>query len=235
MGYGQHSGRSHYADTDRGDKRFDDYESCVRGWLSGEHHSGRAGGSRMYFTGATLYSYGSHYPMARIVLGKGGAQGVLVNCDSNSVTTNRHMTLVRRIVDYAFDRARIFEVPTEVLQSWDRELHLAANHNLVGYRAEAARLRFLESATARSRKEELIRSAMWHLREANRYADFFGIERPFANTDDPEAVRLALALNGSDLLLIALNEAIGRNAKARETRIKNFASILITGQKGKVK
>lgn len=50
----------------------------------------------MYSSGGTLYSYGTHYPMATIIHDKHGEPAAwMVNSDSNSVTTNKHMSSVR--------------------------------------------------------------------------------------------------------------------------------------------
>lgn len=204
MGYGQHSG--HCFDRGEGStkKRLAGYEECVRAWLSGSQDDGRASGGRMYFDRATIYSYGSHYPMAHITKGR---QVCLRNSDSSSVTTNKHMWLVRKLIGEAHFQA-VFCLPTSVMKMWARldrpgerlSVHAAAFDHF----RSLAKEHFSDSLSNRRRepaRDSCARMALAMLEEANRYADVFGLERPYSATNCPEAARFAFALGDASALV----------------------------------
>lgn len=58
-------------------------------WAQQQQQSGRSSNGQFYFEGATIYSYGSHFPIARFVEHK-GARAVLFTTQSRSVTTSAH-------------------------------------------------------------------------------------------------------------------------------------------------
>lgn len=58
-------------------------------------HTGQSGDGRIRFEGATIYSYGNHFPMARLVPWHGEGRAVLVNCDGYSVSTGQHLRDMR--------------------------------------------------------------------------------------------------------------------------------------------
>ena len=60
----------------------------VRGWSS----PNKTGTGNLYFTGSTLYSYGSHFPMAHLL----DSGWYVINGDTYSVTTTAHQSLLRR-------------------------------------------------------------------------------------------------------------------------------------------
>ena len=65
----------------------------VHVYASGTQSRGRTSNGNMYFEGDTIYSYGSHFPMA-IRYG----EKYLINGDSYSVTTSQHMGKLRYAV-----------------------------------------------------------------------------------------------------------------------------------------
>lgn len=87
--------------------------------MSNTHHdvahnwanqTGRARrGHNMFYDGDTIYSYGAHFPIARIVTREDGARCVLFTTDSYSVSTAKHMTITRRAL-HGLDMP-IFRVP----------------------------------------------------------------------------------------------------------------------------
>jgi hypothetical protein len=54
-------------------------------------HTGQSSDGRIRFEGETIYSYGSHFPMARFVGSFEGRRVVLVNNSHYSVSTSKHM------------------------------------------------------------------------------------------------------------------------------------------------
>ena len=64
----------------------------------------------MYFTGDTIYSYGSHFPIAQLTTAPNGEDVLLFTTDTYSNTTTRHISYVqqgirntRRRVVYCFN------------------------------------------------------------------------------------------------------------------------------------
>ena len=64
-------------------------------WANQSQDHARNSGNSVWFSGDTIYSYGSHFPMARIVTNGKGETAVLHNSDSYSVTTSCHQSQVR--------------------------------------------------------------------------------------------------------------------------------------------
>jgi hypothetical protein len=65
-------------------------------WFSQSQDYGNNSNSSLYFSGATIYSYGSHYPLATIYRDQ---EVVLVNSTPSSVTTGKHRSDVLRAID----------------------------------------------------------------------------------------------------------------------------------------
>ena len=65
-------------------------------WFSQSQDYGNNSNSSLYFSGATIYSYGSHYPLATIYKDQ---KVVLVNSTPSSVTTGQHRSDVLRAID----------------------------------------------------------------------------------------------------------------------------------------
>src|ERR1700692_1438262 len=67
-------------------------------WAHQTQGEARNGTGSFYFRGATIYSYGSHFPIATHVKGSQGQPGILFTSEKNSVTTSQHITAVRRSI-----------------------------------------------------------------------------------------------------------------------------------------
>jgi hypothetical protein len=106
MGYGQYSERG-LGDTLRkprpsGLKQrkfvFGSHSQTAHVWAQqdAETWEGRSGDGRIRFDGPTIYSYGSHFPIAHFTNAKhDGRTVVLFNSDSYSVSTGKHKSIVR--------------------------------------------------------------------------------------------------------------------------------------------
>ena len=152
--------------------------------------SARNGGN-FYFDGDTIYSYGSHFPIARHVTTKRG-RAVLFTTRDYSVTTSGHKWTVLG----ACKHLTVFHVqhPTNT----DRKAQFAE------YRE-----RYLELARkysrARSNKPWILGSLRDLVDEANRFAQFFGLRARLSLPDD---------LSG----MVAECQAIEKREKARKQR-----------------
>ena len=67
-------------------------------WAHQSQDSARNGQGSLYFDGDTIYSYGSHFPVARHVTGAHGRSAVLLTSRSHSITTARHVSGVHSAI-----------------------------------------------------------------------------------------------------------------------------------------
>ena len=160
-------------------------------WANKAQDGARESGGRFYFVGDTIYSYGTHFPIARHVENKRG-RAVLFTTRDYSVTTSGHKWTVLG----ACKHLTVFHVqhPTDT----DRKAQLAE------YRE-----RYLELARkysrARSNKPWILGSLRDLVDEANRFAQFFGLHCRLSLPDD---------LSG----MVAECQAIEKREKARKQR-----------------
>lgn len=64
-------------------------------WAQNRYMSGRSSDSRMYFEGATLFSYGSHFALGHIVEMADGGRVTLLNDSGYSISTSKHKSHAR--------------------------------------------------------------------------------------------------------------------------------------------
>jgi len=71
---------------------FGSHDQTCHVWAQqqAETHTGQSGDGRIRFEGPTIFSYGSHFPMARFIGEYEGKRVVLVNVDSYSSSTGTH-------------------------------------------------------------------------------------------------------------------------------------------------
>jgi hypothetical protein len=68
-------------------------------WAQQEQDEGRSGNGNFYFSGPTIYSYGSHFPIATFTRDAHGERCVLFTTGDYSVSTARHITYTSRALD----------------------------------------------------------------------------------------------------------------------------------------
>src|ERR1700679_3803476 len=71
---------------------FNSNDQVCHVWAQQKQSEGRAGS--IFFSGDTIYSYGTHYPMAMIHTYR-GKKFALINSEKSSVTTQHHKYKVR--------------------------------------------------------------------------------------------------------------------------------------------
>jgi len=123
-------------------------------------------GSNFFFDGATIYSYGSHFPIARFVSNDHGERAVLFTTRDYSVTTQQHKSHVRGALHGLRTITGVFHV-----------------HDVTA-RPQSAQIRgdYLQRVTestqlaARARKyaEQHIECAQHTAAEGNAFAEFCG-------------------------------------------------------------
>jgi hypothetical protein len=95
------------------------HDEVAHAWANQTHESMR--GCNVYFEGDTIFSYGAHFPIARIVTVPHSSatsqgirppslryQAILFTIEDYSVSTSKHKSIVRRAIPDTFD---IYEVP----------------------------------------------------------------------------------------------------------------------------
>ena len=144
-------------------------------WAHQLQPEGRA--SRVFFEGDAIYSYGRHFCIAKHVQNESGDRAVLFNAASYSISTSKHQSIVLGAIP---ESVPVFRVPHLDTFGWHD-----ANRQHYERLAES---QFVSAARARSHAEWKFDQACRTVDEANRYAEFFGldwrIDRP--ETLDPE-------------------------------------------------
>jgi hypothetical protein len=158
-------------------------------WAHKSQDYARNPGHNFYFSGDTIYSYGSHFPIARHVA-RNGHSAVLFTTRSYSTTTAGH----KCVVDSACRHLTVFHVADVT----------ATRPQFAQYRAEYMAL-VGKYAKARQRKPEHLEALRRLVSEANQYAEFFGLRTRLTLPDD---------LTG----MVAECQAIEKREKTRKQR-----------------
>lgn len=178
-------------------------------WAHQAGRSNRARGFNMYYEGDTIYSYGAHFPIARIITREDGAQCVLMTTRTYSVSTSKHCTITRRACSHF---TRRFDVP---FVEGTLEKHVA---NMEYYRFE---VKSALDRAARRRKPEYVEWDLHHAgnlcNEAERYAEFFKLDKR------RKLFRIPALPDDINARLAELREAAARRAaeQAERTRKRN--------------
>ena len=135
-------------------------------WAHQAQEEARNSNGTLYFNGPTIYSYGSHFPIASHVLNERGEAAVLFTIARYSVTTSGHCSAVASAIP---THVPVFHVP-HLRGSWgETRSHSANAENYVSRISE-----LLDKASrARSNREWLEREALSLRQELQRYVAFF--------------------------------------------------------------
>lgn len=142
------------------------HDTVAHEWAHQAARGNAANGHHMFYAEDTIYSYGLHFPIARLVTVK-GAQCVLFTTRRYSVSTAKHITITRRACSHLLT----FHVPFVGL----REKH---SENMASYRDEV-KLKIDKASRRRSAS-----NAVYDLEQCERlcddaseYAKFFKLDR----------------------------------------------------------
>lgn len=132
-----------------------------------------------YFQGDTIYSYGSHFPIARHVEHK-GKKCILFTTRTYSSTTLGHMYETERAIPSSVE---VFHVscPTD-------SVRVSMVDEYVGRIAS----RLEEAAKARQRRPYLLNEAQLLVEEARRFCVFFGFRRKFKDVGNIAEIKAEL-------------------------------------------
>lgn len=179
-------------------------------WAHQTQDEARNGTGSLYFRGATIYSYGSHFPIATHVTGSQGQAGILFTSRKNSVTTSQHMSAVSRSIP---PDVPVFTVPHLMLGFSDHEDTYQHEKNFTHYTREVAEhLSTCVRARSSYNKEYHHEQAVELRKEALCYATFFGLPDP--------AIDPVPDLDSEKMAAIKSREAKASAKKAAETKRK---------------
>lgn len=137
-------------------------------WANKSQPHAKNSNGQLYFEDETLYSYGSHFPIAKHVKTKKGADAILFTSRGYSITTSKHISWAR----YALSRAQL----DTVFYVYD-PCDLAENN----FTRMAAELEGLIEAAAKARtaktKAEHADAVAHHVTRSNDFAAAFGVRR----------------------------------------------------------
>ena len=153
-------------------------------WANKSQDNARNSRNTFYFTERTIYSYGSHFPIAaHVTVGRGASARscILFTTQEHSVTTEGHKGTVRMAIR---GDTPVFNV-VDVNYSMDSDRKYAAIRNkrmhadnVAGYR-ERINTAAKKSLKARANKQAYIKQAMYLANEAKQYAAFFKLRAVF--------------------------------------------------------
>lgn len=132
-------------------------------WAQREQDEGRNSGQTFYFTGDTIYSYGSHFPIARHVDAPGG-HCVLFTTDTYGNATAKHLSHTRGAIRHLVS----FTIPVDL---WD-------DAEVGGYGVRAYYLEEISDCLQRAKRARKLgplhlERAQAYRDEANKYAEYF--------------------------------------------------------------
>lgn len=154
-------------------------------WANQSQAAARNARENLYFEGDTIYSYGGHFPIARIVDGRKG-KCVLFTSRSYSPTTAGHKCQVKRAIA---GHVTIFTVQ-------DVTAHRQCEH-ITNF--EAIKADMMATAT-KAAKARVNAAFLWQTvarleQEANAYAERFGVRRKAVAPGNKEEVAAQLERN----------------------------------------
>tara|TARA_R100000655_G_scaffold108502_2_gene160587 strand:- start:359 stop:1222 length:864 start_codon:yes stop_codon:yes gene_type:complete len=130
----------------------------------------RAKGSNFFFEGKTIYSYGTHFPVATLVETKHGTIALFERA-TYSVSTTRHQSIARQAVNHL----ETFDV--DLTHSWNG-LSYDIKKAFEAYRKQSEQS-MVKASRARTYKDVHLREAHNAVEKANRLLVLFRKELPY--------------------------------------------------------
>lgn len=187
-------------------------ENVAHVWAHQQQSEARNANNSFYFNGATIYSYGYHFPIAKHAINEKGEKVILFTTRSYSNTTAKHINDVWRAIP---DRNLIVKCP---------DPNATANDNIFFYDNKINNI-YTSLAKAKKPEKYLIELSVLKA-EIEKYLNFMGV-------DMPEAIRvkLEIATKGEAIEAVERSSAIkaeneAKKAKEREKedkkQLRNF-------------
>ena len=190
------------------------HDEVAHAWANQTHESMR--GSNVFFEDDTIYSYGGHFPIARIIPGTEFAKPyakatpvVLFTSKDYSVSTAKHKSIVRR----ACDHYRVFTVPHVSIEDGQGYGQLRHDQNIDHYR-EVITTAYGKAARAHKYGKMHLREAEYAIECAKDYIGVFTLPRRAKRRKEQiESLRISTAEHDC---IVAKSEAYEANTIARE-------------------
>lgn len=192
-------------------------EQIAHLWAHQTQDGARNAQGNFYFVRETIFSYGSHFPIATHVKGVSGERAILITNQKYSVTTAKQVREVRSAIP---PDVPVFEVytPGNAASSEFDMAHVAnRTHALV----EISRL-VREAKSAKGRKGSLCVQAHRAVMELEAYCAFFGLELPTAEELPKIPLELRAAHDEVTKQYQALNAK--REERHRKERVQREAA-----------
>jgi len=187
-------------------------------WAHRTQEEARNRQGNLYFTSDTIYSYGSHFPIARHVTNDAGERAVLFTTATYSVTTSSHCSAVRSAIPLGI---AVFHVPNVCHGRYSGSELTADDHagNLADY-AERIEKYVITSARARSSYAK-----EWNHDRAVRLRDEAFAYRAFVGLPVPKIPEVP-GLDSEALTAIRKREAKRAAEKAEQTKRERAEAIV---------
>jgi hypothetical protein len=140
-------------------------------WAHQTQDSARNAQGNLYFDNGVIYSYGSHFPIARHVT-HGRKSAVLFSSRRASVTTSGHQSAVRSSIPSG---VTVFTVPSILFGSLTADVDHRAN---IGHYQSESKEALGKAERGRKYGEYSLREAFSARESARAYAKFFGLKTP---------------------------------------------------------
>lgn len=194
MSYGQYSisewngrgdGKSAERKTGRQKQVFADIDEIAHLWAHQGQESARNAQGNFYFSGDTIYSYGDHFPIARIVESPKGAhkgeRAFVMTTRTYSTTTARHLNVVRQAL-----HGTVFYVPRPDSRDFVADWKAAIQATTVA-------LVDAPKGTRKATKAKLYDALISTIEKANTFCEFFGERQRWKMPSGFETVAAELA------------------------------------------
>jgi hypothetical protein len=177
-------------------------------WAHQTQSEARNAKNSFYFDGDTIYSYGSHFPIARIVTNERGDRAILVTNRSYSVTTSRHVSRVRAAIPSSTRKFFVRDPSEQPSATFKREFPTDIR----------AALERAATANKRNRPKHLATATEVHAR-ALEFAEFFGLDASTlpAIPDTEDVARVVSEWQAAELVAREKREAEYKRQQSRET------------------
>jgi hypothetical protein len=143
-------------------------------WAHQTQDDARNAQGNLFFTGRTIYSYGSHFPIAQHVENRQGERAILLTTRTYSVTTSGHVSAVNCAIPSG---TPVFRVPLE--ERWYRTDAASAHDEHIKSYEERIKEYSLKAARARKNRESFLFDALNTQKEAESYCAFYGLTHSF--------------------------------------------------------
>lgn len=137
-------------------------------WAAQSQSEARNANGSLYFRDSTIYSYGSHFPIASFRDAKDGSNLILFTDRSYSVTTSKHISITRSAIRHQGAALLYCDNPTASSPSEHTN-----NLRAMVHECEAA---LQKAARAKSRSAEYFSTAESLVNTHRRYREAFGVD-----------------------------------------------------------